>query len=135
MSKKAAQLLAAGWAGDRVVLLRKSANATGSGAAESGTTLAVAWLIRFDRGAGQDFDAESRQAFKTLVAAFPAAHSGANSLCVDRASLGPLAIFRSGRDLVITGCPYRRAENRVVPDAVCTQSVRWAADIVSKSKQ
>ena len=55
-------------------------------------------------------------------------------LCVERPSLGPLAISRSGRDLVIVGGPYRRTGSRVVPDALCTQSVRWAADVLSKSK-
>jgi hypothetical protein len=135
MSKKAAQLLAGGWAGDRVVLFRRSPSAAGSAGPGAGPTLAVAWHIRFDRGPGQDFDAEARQAFKTLAAAFPAVTPAVSSFCVDRGSLGPLAVVRTGRDLAIVGGPYRRAGNRVVPDAVCTQSVRWAADILSRSKQ
>src|SRR5450432_1359429 len=106
MSKKAAQLLAEGWAGDRVVLFQKSPGP--SAGPESGMTLAVAWHIRFDRGTGQDIDAEGRQAFKTLAAAFPTATASTpSSLCVERGSLGPLAIVRSGRDLVIAGGPYR----------------------------
>jgi hypothetical protein len=135
MSKKAAALLAEGWAGDRVVLFRRSPGPGRVGVPETGTSLAVAWHIRFDRGTGRDVDAEARQAFKSLAASFPEVTATTSSFCVDRGSLGPLAVARSGRDLVIAGGPYRRAGNRVVPDAVCTQSVRWAADVLGKSKR
>jgi hypothetical protein len=132
MSKKSAVLFAEGWAGDRVALFRKAPDPAGT-PAES--TLAVAWTIRFDRANGQDLDAKARKSFKTLAAAFPLAAPTASSFCVERGALGPLAVAQSGRDLVIVGGPYRRAGNRVVPDALCPQSVRWAADVISKSKR
>jgi hypothetical protein len=133
MSKKSAVLFAEGWAGDRVALFRKAPDpATGSA---NDSTLAVAWEIRFDRSSGQDGDAKARQAFKILAAAFPSASPSATSFCIDRSALGPLAVARSGRDLVMVGGPYRRAGNRVVPDALCTQSVRWAADVLSRGKR
>jgi len=134
MSKKSAALLAEGWAGDKITLFRKTPGRLASAPTESDTSFAVVWRVRFDRGPGQDIDAEGREAFKTLAAAFPTATATATSLCLERASLGPLAIARSGRDLVIVGGPYRRTVSRVVPDALCTQSVRWAADVLSKSK-
>jgi hypothetical protein len=136
MSKKSAKLLAEGWAGDRAVLFKK-APAPPKGAKdvrEAETTLAVAWHIRFDPGKGQNVDGEARQAFQSLVAAFPAATVSASSLCVERAPVGPLAAVRSGRDLVLVGGPYRRAGSRVAPDAVCTQSVSWAADVLGRAK-
>jgi hypothetical protein len=134
MSKKSAMLFAEGWAGDRVALFQKTQNPPGAGESAD-RTLAVAWEIRYDRSKGQDPDPKARQAFKTLAAAFPTAAVGAASFCVERGSLGPLAVARSGRDLVIVGGPYKRAGSRVVPDALCPQSVRWAADVMARSKR
>jgi hypothetical protein len=136
VSKKTAEVVAEGWAGDRAVVFRGVEAAGHDGAARPGTPLAAAWQIRFDRAKGQDVEAEARQAFKALADTIqPGRSPTANAVCIGRASLGPLALARSGRDVVFAAGPYRRDGSRVLSDTVCTQTVRWATDILTRSKR
>jgi hypothetical protein len=142
--KKTAALVAEGWAGDRLAVFRRVAPGDGSSAPGDGGTssgarvppgmYAVAWHIRFDPK-GQDADAEARQAFKALADALrPHREPSGTTVCVERGALGPLAIARSGRDLAFAAGPYERGERHVGPSAVCTQTVRWASEILRKGK-
>jgi hypothetical protein len=140
--KKSAAAAATGWAGDRAALFREGgANAPGAGrptpvGRSTGMALASAWHIRFDPG-DKDPDSEAREAFKAVVEAIrPGQGASSSAICDERAKLGlgPLSVTRTGRDLVIVAGPYRRDGNRVVSDSVCTKSLRWAADILSKAR-
>jgi len=97
--------------------------------------LAAAWQIRFDPAVSKDVDAEAREAFDALSEAIRPGRRATTSVCIERATLGPLSVVRAGRDIVIVAGPYRRDGNRVVSDSVCTKSLRWAADILSKRQR
>ena len=53
-----------------------------------------------------DVDGEARQAFKALADGYTSPRGQRNTVCVDRGSLGPLAIARSGRDIALAAGPY-----------------------------
>jgi hypothetical protein len=139
---KSAASVARGWAGDRAALFRSTGSSSGAGAPGRpapgsrpvGTPLAAAWRIRFDRGV-KDPDVEAREAFNALANAVRPGSAAASTVCVERSSLGPLSIVRSGRDLVLVAGPYRRDGNRVASDSLCTKSLRWAADILGKDRR
>jgi len=139
---KAAAAVARGWAGDRAALFRSTGSGSGAGvpgrsapgAQPGGMSLAAAWRIRFDRGV-KDPDFEAREAFKALSDAVRPGSSAASSVCVERSSLGPLSITRAGREVVLLAGPYQRDGNRVASDSVCTKSLRWAVDILSKNRR
>jgi hypothetical protein len=142
MPKKSAAMVAQGWGGDRAALFRAEVGSKGAGSPvagptapvgqATGTPLAAAWHIRFDPGA-KDSDGEAREAFKALAEALHAAPGASATACVERNTLGPLSVVRSGRDVVIVAGPYKRFGNRVASDSVCAKSLRWAADILSKN--
>jgi hypothetical protein len=144
MPKKAAALVADGWGGDRLTVFRRdlpsdARHGSGSSPATPGArvpsgTYAVAWHIRFDAGR-HDVDGESRQAFKALTESLrPRREASGNTACVDRGALGPLALARSGRDLVVAAGPYDHDGVRLRAAALCAQTVRWATDILRKGK-
>jgi hypothetical protein len=135
MPKKMAAIVAQGWGGDRLTVFRRTPS---SGSSETSTvmagpprgTFAVAWHIRFDVGR-QDADGEARQAFKAIADAMrPRRDVAANTVCVERGALGPLAVVRAGRDIALAAGPYEHDGNHVGSTAVCAQTVRWAADIL-----
>src|SRR5262249_26342609 len=130
--KKSAAAAAGGWAGDRAALFR-SGTPVGR---TTGVTVAAAWHIRFDPG-DKDPDSEAREAFKAVAEAIhPGQGASSSTICDERSKLGlgPMSVTRTGRDLVIVAGPYRRDGNRVASDSVCTKSLRWAADILGKSR-
>ncbi|MET0593187.1 MAG: hypothetical protein ABW133_10835 [Polyangiaceae bacterium] len=140
MPKPLAASVAEGWGGDRLALFRRGGSVAHRG--ESGATpaasvpesYAVAWHIRFDAGRS-DPDFEARQAFKALSDSLHAKRGGnANTFCVERGALGPLAVARVGRDIAVTAGPYERAGKSVKPSSVCPQTSRWAAEILRKSR-
>ena len=142
MPKKTAALVAEGWGGDRLAVFRRGASPEAmsghptmtSGATVPPGTYAVAWHIRFDAGR-PDVDGEARQAFQALAEGLrPRREPSGNTVCVERGALGPLAIARSGRDIALAAGPYERGGTRAATAAVCTQTARWAADILRKSK-
>lgn len=120
--QKTAAAAATGWAGDRAILYQR------------GSGFAAAWRVRFDRTAGRDEGAGARRAFRALAAAI---RPGATNepVCKERSPVGPLAVAYRGRDLVIVAGPYRRDGNKVGSDAKCTQTVRWAADVLAGSSR
>jgi hypothetical protein len=138
--KKSAAAAARGWGGDRAALYRgEVAGAPGAGRAApagqlTGTPLAAAWHIRFDTG-DKDPDSEAREAFKTVAEAIRPGQPATSAVCVERTALGPLSVSRTGRDVVIVAGPYRRDGKRVASDSVCAKSLRWAADVLSKSRR
>ena len=122
MPRKGAMILAEGWAGDSVALFRSPAAVAGTKATSAQSTspnaasvkFAVAWHIRFDRDA-----TGSRR--RGLVApsklsrglGFPNKGGESPSFCVQRTGVGPLAVARSGRDLMIVPGPTGAKGNRV----------------------
>jgi len=98
------------------------------------TAALAAWHIRFDAG-DADPDSEAREAFKAVAEAIRPGQAQGSAVCVERDTLGPLSVSRTGRDLAIVAGPYRRDGNRVASDSVCTKSLRWAADILSKGRR
>jgi hypothetical protein len=140
MSKKIATLLAEGWGGDRLAVFHRAPAGTRSGDANATAgarvpgSYAIAWHIKFDVGRGEP-DAEARQAFTFLVDALhPKRGVTATTFCVERGALGPLAVARAGRDLVVTAGPYEREGTIVKSQTDCPQTARWAADILRKSR-
>jgi len=132
--KKVAVTVAEGWAGDRAVLYRGPAPSPSGGRAgpvaeASGTRLAAAWHLRFDRKE-KDAEFEAREAFKVLAEAIRKGQGTKVAVCSERSTLGPLTVARSGRDVVLVAGPFRRDGNRVASDSVCAKSLRWAADIL-----
>ncbi len=103
-------------------------------ASRTGVPVAAAWHIRFDRGDKLP-DGEAREAFKVLADAMRPGKSATTSVCIEREGLGPLSLARSGRDIAVVAGPYRRDANRVLSDSVCTKSLRWAADVLSKPRR
>ena len=119
-SKRVAAGAAAGWGGDRGTVFR------------AGARFAVAWQVRFDAGKRGEPDAEAQEAFRAVAAAIRRGATGGGSVCTERGPLGPWAVARKGRDVVIVAGPYRREGARVDSDAVCAQTTRWAADILGR---
>lgn len=140
MSKNIATSLAEGWGGDRLAVFHRAPAGTHSGesAATAGARVpgfyAIAWHIRFDAGHGEP-DAEARQAFTFLADSLrPKRGVTATTFCVERGALGPLAVARAGRDLVISAGPYEREGTIVRSSSDCPQTARWAAEILRKRR-
>lgn len=131
LPRKAAAAVAEGWAGDRAVLFRQPVAADGPGA----SSLAAAWRVRFDVGPADAKDAEAIQAFRTLAGVLrPGQPASAKSVCLERATVGPLALVRAGRELAFAIGPYRRDGKRVVSAGKCADTLRWATEILGKPK-
>jgi hypothetical protein len=118
MPSRAAAVAASGWAGDRAVLYQQ------------GSRFAIAWRVRFDRAWPADPGAWAQRAFRAIANGIRPGVAG-KSVCKDRGAVGPLAVEHRGRDLVLAAGPYRREGARVSSDANCTQTARWAADILA----
>jgi hypothetical protein len=141
MPKRAAALVAGGWGGDRLAVFRRAlpnrppestlSPVTPSARVPPGT-YAVAWHIKFDAGR-HDVDAEAREAFKALAEVLrPARVAAGNTICIERGVLGPLAVARLGRDVVLTAGPYEHDGVHLRSGGLCPQTVRWATDILRK---
>ena len=120
MDQDAAAETARGWGGDREVLLR------------SGDRHAYAWRLRFDptpgnAGAVRAFAAVSRglaKATDTPERSF---------FCRERSDRGPIAIARSGDDLLFLAGPARVDGTEWSSAGSCSEARAWAREITERS--
>lgn len=118
MPAKEAAEASSGWGGDRGVLLTK------------GDLSAFAWTVRFDPGKTKDELAQ--RSYSTLVAALggTATTRDRGFLCRERADRGPLAIARSGDELIFTVGPARTPKGGPwKSEGSCALARRWSQEI------
>lgn len=116
--KRVARVAAAGWGGDLATLFQLE------DAEEA--QFALLWRLRFDEATKGDPDAEADEAFAVLSKALGESSRG-NQGCTERPDLGPFALLRSGRDVVVAAGPYARRGERTVSRGECAQTLRWAS--------
>jgi hypothetical protein len=115
-----AQAAASGWGGDRAVLV------------ENGALRALALHVRYDA----DRDRRVRDDPFALLAAGLSASAGkppakdATSFCAERPRLGPLALMKRERELVIVAGPARTTEAMWSAAGDCALAKRWAREIL-----
>jgi hypothetical protein len=116
-----ARTAATGWGGDRGVLL------------QSGAKAALAVRVRYDDAPGAARDAFAERAFKHLSGAVSKVagrvHKDPAFVCVDRPTLGPLGVRRSGRDLVFVAGPATLDKKSSVPAGDCALAKLWSQEI------
>jgi hypothetical protein len=121
-----AAMLAAGWGGDRIVLVKK------------GEAYAVGWHVRYDDAKPKSHDALAARAFAALAPAIaklahgppkPKSSEPPTFVCIERRDLGPLAASRHGRDLVILAGPANVAPKAWTSAGKCDLLRRWASEI------
>jgi hypothetical protein len=120
MAPKSAADLSAGWGGDRGVLL------------ENGDRAAYAWRLRYDPGKTKD--QLTRAAFAALTHALdsslgPAQTHDAAFVCRERADRGPIAVARTGTDLVFVLGPARMGTGAWQAAGNCALARKWAHEI------
>lgn len=119
-----AAIAAAGWGGDRGVLL------------QNGERVAFAWRIRFDDAPGQS-DAFAKRAFDAVASALRKSASKTSIttptfFCFERPDRGPFAIARSGKEIVFVAGPATIAAGTWSSAGTCSLAKTWTAEI-SKS--
>ncbi len=119
--KKAAEL-AAGWGGDRGVLLA------------SGDRVAYAWRLRYDADPGKP--SRAGPAFRELRRALesaggPATTSDASIVCRTRVDRGPIALALAGDDLVFTMGPARLEQGGWKSAGDCALARRWTREVAA----
>ncbi len=131
MPRRTAEEAAAGWGGDRVVVLREAGH------------VAMAWHVRYDdeAGAKRGLVAFARGVLRTTEqdprAPFVSRDAAQKKLrqdavCRQRAEAGPFAVARRGRDLALVAGPYRRAGAKATSAASCAAALSWARAIIAK---
>jgi hypothetical protein len=131
MPRRTADEAAAGWGGDRVVVLR------------DGGHVAMAWHVRYDdeagakralvafaRGVLRTSERDPRAPFVSREAAQKKLRRDA--VCRERSEAGPFAVVRRGRDLALVAGPYRRNGASAKSAATCPTTLSWARAIVAK---
>jgi hypothetical protein len=120
MDAKTAADTSAGWGGDRGVLIEK------------GDQAAFAWRLRYDPGKVKD--ELTRQAFAAVRRGLdttlgPPQLQDSSFVCRERADRGPIAVARSGTDLVMVLGPARIAPSNWSSSGTCEQARRWVHEI------
>jgi hypothetical protein len=113
---------AGGWAGDRMAVFTKAPNLA-----------AVAWRIRFDDdGAGKNAQADEAYAAirEALTELAPLSKIGGLE-CSESAELGPLAIGRRRRDVVVLAGPYARDGTTLSSASKCAAAASWGARVLA----
>lgn len=125
-----ARVAAAGWGGDR------------TGVFSRGGEWANAELVVYDKD-GPSGDALARRSFEKMKpgiakvasvagATGRVAASDATFVCVERPSLGPLALARRGRALALLAGPAERSASATwAPKSTCATSRKWAAEVLA----
>lgn len=124
--RRIARVAAAGWGGDRATLFRQK-----TGDEQS---FALLWHLRFDEGPKKKLDLESREAFDLLAQSTTGKRPKGDRLCVERSGLGPWAILRAGRDVIVAAGPYRHEGGVVEPRSDCARALRWAAEVAKAAR-
>lgn len=130
MPRRAAVEGASDWAGDRIAVFR------------SAERFALAWHLRFDteaaavrgleafaRGVLRPKDARAGQWVEAEKA--KAAVRG-NKACSERATMGPFAVARAGRDVALVAGPFERAAAGAKSAGSCTDALVWAAAVAKQ---
>ena len=122
MDPKAAATLAAGWGGDRGVLVM------------NGDRAAFAWRLRYDPGKTKD--ELSSKAWTGLTKALDGALGRAtvdrpSFVCRERPDRGPIAFARAGADIVVVLGPARTVTSGWTSAGDCALSRRWTAEIAA----
>lgn len=129
MDDKDAKKAASGWGGDRGALFQNGAQA------------AFAWRLRYDE---EPFAARARAALGPAMESkigragakdgpSPAGAPpivGGEFLCIERADLGPIAIARTGRDLVVTAGPTTTGA-KWTSSGSCALARKWTQAILT----
>jgi hypothetical protein len=113
----------AGWGGDRGALFK------------NGEQIAFAWRLRYDDGAPQT-DALARRAFAMASTGMTKKLGGAKTseatfVCFERGERGPLAMARSGKDLVFVAGPARVAGTKWSSSSTCASAKKQALAIAA----
>jgi hypothetical protein len=106
----AAVSAAAGWGGDRYVVLERRDDASAS------RELALAWHLTMDTPK----DA-------TELTAVLTAHLGSG--CTERPALGPITWQARGREIAIVAGPYRRSAAQTTSSGSCKSAKAWVASL------
>jgi hypothetical protein len=135
---------ARGWGGDRAAVFCDA------------DLCAVAWHVRYDDepGAGRGlvglgagvlaarqaearatrdagrFSGRTGASRVAAIDAWQAAQSG--SVCEERDGTGPLAVVRSGRDVVLVAGPFRRGRTLDGSAGDCAASIQWAREVAAQ---
>ncbi len=124
-----AKIAAAGWGGDR------------SGTFSSGNAWASANLVVYDKdsakGSGDTFAKRAFDKVKPGIekVAGKVAAKTAGFVCVERDKLGPLAVARKGRAIVILAGPAERSTNATwTPKGNCGLSRKWADEVLAQGQ-
>ena len=115
-----AKTAASGWGGDRGTI----ANAPGK------TALTV--HVRYDEAAGAAKDALAERAFKSVgdgLAKLGKARKEAGFVCIERPALGPLAVRREGRELVIVAGPAHVDGKKSSSAGDCALAKSWSHEV------
>jgi hypothetical protein len=121
MEPKAAAEAAAGWGGDRGVLLT------------NGDRAAFAWRLRFD-AAGKGKDERAARSYSAITHALDKALGAAkvntvSFVCRERPDRGPLAVLRQGTDLVLVAGPATTASSAWASAGDCALARKWTREI------
>jgi hypothetical protein len=134
-----ASRLAAAWGGDRGVLVKNN------------SAYAFAWHIRYDEAKSKPADAYASRAYAEVAQAIeklgvrptdgsplaaarrdPRQDGPKGFACVERAELGPLAVARRGRDVVIVAGPANVSSRGWTSAARCAKARAWVEEIVGR---
>lgn len=74
---------------------------------------------------------EAEEAWKVPLAAASLPGTTRPSSCVERPSLGPMAVLRSGRELLVLVGPF--VESDRASDATCREVLRWGKQILPRA--
>ncbi|RYE91592.1 MAG: hypothetical protein EOO75_08535 [Myxococcales bacterium] len=112
-----ARAAAAGWGGDRTTVLTRTG--------PDGEEHFVTWWLRFDQGDRQCSDAG--EAFRVLRRGILPQGNGtaAGLLCRERPEMGPLAVIRSGCDVLVTAGPFVKAGAKWRSSGGCDGVRQW----------
>jgi hypothetical protein len=118
-----AKVAAGGWGGDRGALLT------------NGSKAALALRVRYDDAPGPSRDGLAERAFRLVAAAISKVpgrvHKDPSLVCVDRPTLGPLAVRRSGRDLVFIAGPASLDSKSSVAASDCALAKLWSQEVAT----
>jgi hypothetical protein len=123
MEPKAAAEVSSGWGGDRGVLVT------------NGDKAAFAWKLRYDPG-NKTRDDRAARAYVGLTRALdktfgPTKTSDGAFACRERADRGPLALARSGADVVFVLGPVTTSAKGWASAGDCALSRKWAREIAA----
>jgi len=127
MDAEKAAVVAAHWGGDRGILLQKGKS-----------EFAFAWRIRYDRGPAPNPASYAEKAYAALIPAVEAkvgpGKKSATSACITRKGLGPLAMARKGRDVIIVAGPTDAGQNGPGKETSdCALVQKWVTELVAAS--